>query len=213
MTDFLLGDWHRYNLKRKVAELSVVTAEVFESRKETHEKQVKVDNKEIKDPVKYCVACGKNFKNQKAYENHINSKKHQEMILKFETKPALVPKPEEPKAVEPDDDEGDMEVEEVDSDEWEDDPVPVTDCLFCSHHSSTLDKNIVHMTAEHSFFLPDPEFITDLEGLVEYLGAKVRILLYISECCLSCISNILSVPECCCLDLDIDLDIDLELEC
>lgn len=177
------GDWHRYNLKRKVAELPVVTAEVFESRKETHEKQVKVDNKEVKNPVTYCVACGKSFKNQKAYENHINSKKHQEMILKFETKPAFVPKPEE--IVESDDDdEGDMEVEEVDSDEWEDDPLPVTDCLFCSHHSSTLDKNIIHMTTEHSFFLPDPEFITNLEGLVEYLGAKVgqgRMCLWCNE--------------------------------
>jgi len=169
------GDWHRYNLKRKVAELSVVTSEVFESRKEAHEKQVKVDNKEAKDPGNYCVACGKNFKNQKAYENHIQSKKHQEMILKFETKPAFVPKPEESVASEEldSDDDEEMEVEEVDSDEWEDDPVPVMDCLFCSHHSSTLDKNIVHMTSEHSFFLPDPEFITNLEGLVEYLGAKV----------------------------------------
>jgi len=179
------GDWHRYNLKRKVADLPVVTAEVFESRKESHEKQVKVDNKEIKDPNKYCVACGKNFKNEKAYENHINSKKHQEMILKFETKPESVPKPLEPEPVEADaEDDDDMEVEEVDSDEWEDDPIPVTDCLFCSHHSSTLNKNIVHMTAEHSFFLPDPEFVTNLEGLVEYLGAKVgqgRMCLWCNE--------------------------------
>lgn len=30
------------------------------------------------------------------------------------------------------------------------------------------------MTEAHSFFLPDPEFLTDLEGLIEYLGAKVK---------------------------------------
>jgi len=164
------GDWHRYNLKRKVADLPVVTAETFESRKETHEKQVKIENKEVPDQVKYCVACGKNFKKINAYENHINSKKHQEMILKFETKPAFIPKPDEP---ETEDDEDDMEVEEVDSDEWEDDPIPVTDCLFCNHHSSSLDKNIMHMSSEHSFFLPDPEYVTNVEGLIEYLGAKV----------------------------------------
>jgi len=165
------GDWHRYNLKRKVAELPVVTSEVFESRKEAHEKQVKVDNKEIKDPGNYCVACGKNFKNQNAYENHIQSKKHQEMILKFDSKPAHESKPEAADEMESDDD--GMEVEEVDSDEWEDDPIPITDCLFCSHHSSNLDKNVIHMSTEHTFFLPDPEFVTDLEGLIEYLGAKV----------------------------------------
>lgn len=62
-------------------------------------------------------------------------------------------------------------LKEVDSDEWEDDPVPVTDCLFCSHHSSTLDKNIVHR--QQSILFPDPEFITNLEGLVEYLVLRL----------------------------------------
>ena len=71
-------------------------------------------------------------------------------------------------------DDDDMEVEEVDSDEWEDDPIPITDCLFCSVHSSTFEKNITHMTTVHSFFVPDPDFVTDFEGLIEYLGAKVR---------------------------------------
>ena len=70
---------------------------------------------------------------------------------------------------------GARDIEEVDSDEWEDDdPVPVGDCLFCPHHSSSLDKSLTHMTVEHSFFLPDPEFLTNVEGLIEYLGAKVR---------------------------------------
>ena len=48
------------------------------------------------------------------------------------------------KAVVEEEEEG-MEVEEVDSDEWEefdDDPIPVTDCLFCPHHSANLDNNI-----------------------------------------------------------------------
>merc|ERR1711962_1500114 len=106
----------------------------------------------------YCIACCKNFKTVKAHENHIQSKKHQEMILKFEAKPAK-------HVVE--------EVEEVDSDEWEDDPIPITECLFCNHHSNNLEKNLNHMTVAHSFFLPDPEFLVNLEGLVEYLGAKV----------------------------------------
>ena len=48
-------------------------------------------------------------------------------------------------------------------------------CLFCGYRSSSLEKNLKHMTISHSFFLPDPEYITDLEGLIEYLGAKVNI--------------------------------------
>ena len=71
----------------------------------------------------------------------------------------------------------DEDIEEVDSDEWdeeeEDDPIPRTDCFFCLHHSATLEKNAIHMSNEHSFFIPDIEYLVDLAGLFEYLGAKV----------------------------------------
>lgn len=86
-------------------------------------------------------------------------------------------------------DEG-MEIEEVDSDEWEDDdvdgdddaggswedkdPIPTTDCLFCLHHSANVDKNVMHMSTAHSFFVPDVEYLTNLQGLLQYLGAKAR---------------------------------------
>ncbi len=30
-----------------------------------------------------------------------------------------------------------------------------------------------HMTEAHSFFIPDPEYLADISGLLEYLGAKV----------------------------------------
>lgn len=77
-----------------------------------------------------------------------------------------------------DDDEGEEAMEE------EDDPaamsdscpsalpgsLPLTDCLFCSHHSRSLMKNIAHMTKVHSFFIPDVEFLVDLRGLIRYLG-------------------------------------------
>jgi len=172
------GDWHRYNLKRKVANLGTVTAEEFESRKAAHEAQAKLESGEVKQPGNYCIACRKNFKNEKAYDNHINSKKHKENLLnvdasqldKVKEKAKSVLQKEE--QMEEDEDE---EIEEVDSDEWEEegDALPVTECLFCPHHSNNLDKNVRHMTEAHSFFLPDPEYLVNLEGLFEYLGAKV----------------------------------------
>lgn len=48
--------------------------------------------------------------------------------------------------------------------------IPVTDCLFCPHHSSSLMKNVAHMTKVHSFFIPDIEYLSDLKGLIKYLG-------------------------------------------
>ena len=82
------------------------------------------------------------------------------MILKFEIKPVK-------EVVSEEEEDEEMDMEEVDSDEWEDDPIPANECLFCNHHSNNLDKNLNHMTVQHSFFLPDPEFLTNLEGLIE----------------------------------------------
>ncbi|KAM5264073.1 cytoplasmic 60S subunit biogenesis factor ZNF622 [Ctenodactylus gundi] len=60
--------------------------------------------------------------------------------------------------------------------------IPTTDCLFCSHHSSSLVKNVAHMTKVHSFFIPDIEYLSDLKGLIKYLGEKVGV----GKICLWC---------------------------
>ena len=52
--------------------------------------------------------------------------------------------------------------------------VPSNECMFCSHSSRDLECNVVHMTERHSFFLPDEEYLADLEGILAYLGEKVR---------------------------------------
>ncbi|GLV37357.1 uncharacterized protein CBL_10676 [Carabus blaptoides fortunei] len=66
--------------------------------------------------------------------------------------------------------------EEVDSDEWEEDfenPVANHVCLFCTHRSRSLVRNMRHMSLAHSFFIPDAEFCVNVSGLVNYLGEKV----------------------------------------
>lgn len=71
---------------------------------------------------------------------------------------------------------GESEDEQMDSAVDEDEKqiaagaVPLTDCLFCPHHSSSLMKNMAHMTKAHSFFIPDIEYLVDLRGLIKYLG-------------------------------------------
>ena len=166
------GDWHRYNLKRKVAGLPVVSLEAFEERKTAHEKDAKNAENLDKQGKYYCVVSGKSFKNLKTYENHLLSKKYLEMVAKFKDKPAQTPLPPDSEGEEEEDDE---EIEEVDSDEWEDEPIDVTECLFSGYQSSSMEKNLKYMSVHHSFFLPDAEYITDLEGLLRYLGAKVNI--------------------------------------
>ncbi|XP_076274259.1 cytoplasmic 60S subunit biogenesis factor ZNF622-like [Rhynchophorus ferrugineus] len=166
------SDWHRYNLKRKVAELPPVTSEEFQRRvhNQRNEDEISKQNHNV-----YCQACKKNFGNEKAYNNHLNSKKHKDNErnvvedVKTNNKTNSSHNNDEAMSV-------DSEVEELDSDEWLDDvenPIDNNDCLFCLEHSNSFIKNLEHMTIKHSFFIPDIEYCTDVEGLLRYLGEKV----------------------------------------
>lgn len=164
-------DWHRYNLKRKVAELPPVTSEEFQRRVLTQRTNDEIDSQ---DKSVYCNVCRKSYGNQNAYENHLNSKKHKENQLIYEPGEKMeVEKDNQEKiSTESDDD----DIEEVDSDEWDDDaenPIDDDNCLFCLHHSRNLVKNLHHMTQVHTFFVPDIEYCVDLKGLLSYLGEKI----------------------------------------
>ncbi|XP_037825875.1 zinc finger protein 622 [Lucilia sericata] len=204
-------DWHRYNLKRRVAELPPVTAEEFQSRV-IQMRNAEATANEEKQMSLYCNACRKQFGNQKAHDNHLNSKKHKDNLAKFErenqgaeveitTKSVIQPRPhpaiaaaaqgkgkfalqqvaqaEEMEADEDDDDYEDVEEEVVDSDELDDElaenPLTDKDCLFCTHKAEDIMDNLKHMSETHSFFIPDLEYCTDLEGLLNYLGEKVAV--------------------------------------
>lgn len=177
-------DWHRYNLKRRVGELPPVTAEEFQKRV----LQQRVSDEQAQQEISlHCNECRKNFISDKSYENHLNSKKHRENVLLAEKKAqnlgsqADAPMKqtqakEQIQAEEEEADDKDMEIEEVDSDEWDEDfdnPIANNDCIFCPNHSEDLVDNVKHMSSVHSFFIPDTEYITDLDGLLLYLGEKV----------------------------------------
>lgn len=66
-------DWHRYNLKRKVASIPPVTLEEFELRAKEHREQSQNVNR---DESQYCKYCSKLFNTKNAFDNHLNSKKH-----------------------------------------------------------------------------------------------------------------------------------------
>ncbi|XP_072298066.1 cytoplasmic 60S subunit biogenesis factor ZNF622 [Eucyclogobius newberryi] len=254
------SDWHRYNLKRKVAEMPPVTAENFQERvlaqRDAAEKQ---EAQSVLSQA--CHVCNKKFSSANAFQNHLKSHKHlqaekevekqvereaqsqvqrlnqknlekglgpeeldndarnaalQEVLKKVQRPGVSHPEPRGPRARAdkppryvwleeqakrrdkgdptspcPDaaevweDVEEEEEVEEDMSSEEEEEQldhvteallpgsIAVTDCLFCSHHSSSLMKNVAHMTRMHSFYIPDIEFLVDLRGLVQYLGEKV----------------------------------------
>lgn len=172
-------DWHRYNLKRKVGDLPPVTAEEFQKRV----LQQRQSDEQAQQAVSlYCNPCRKQFISEKSHDNHLNSKKHRENVLLADKRvqklgdQADTAMKQVEQAKEENEDEDGMEVEEVDSDEWDEDfdnPIANNDCIFCGQHNEDLVANVKHMSEVHSFFIPDTEFIVDLDGLLMYLGEKV----------------------------------------
>ncbi|CAI7927062.1 unnamed protein product [Closterium sp. NIES-54] len=53
--------------------------------------------------------------------------------------------------------------------EWD-----VSRCFFCDKkNKGGVDECVEHMHRHHGFFIPDMEFLTDLQGMLQYLAAKV----------------------------------------
>lgn len=57
-----------------------------------------------------------------------------------------------------------------------------SDCLFCTTRLSTIETCLQHMSTSHSFFIPDREYLSDIAGLLAYLGEKV----VVGNICLYC---------------------------
>ncbi|XP_035740310.1 zinc finger protein 622-like [Vespa mandarinia] len=202
------SDWHRYNLKRKVADLPPVTVEDFQKRVIAQRNQ---NDKSLEENM-YCGVCGKTFSTKNQYVNHLSSKKHREKLLKLDIpysgsedestvddsalSASVISSISNATTVKTaeignhsqrtvDDMDIDSDVESVDSDEWiedTDNPIKNNNCLFCKNHSRSIVRNLRHMTMAHSFFIPDPEYCIDIKGLLTYLGEKI----YANYMCIWC---------------------------
>ncbi|KAG5178882.1 C2H2 type zinc-finger-domain-containing protein [Tribonema minus] len=69
-------DWHRYNLKRKVASLAPVSKEDFERRLAAIAGAAVTKS----DYRGHCKECRKSFGSEKLYAQHLETKKHQQVV-------------------------------------------------------------------------------------------------------------------------------------
>lgn len=65
-------------------------------------------------------------------------------------------------------------------------------CIFCPHTAASVEENVGHMSAAHSFFVPDREYVKDPLGLLTYLQEKVQK----DRTCLFCNKIFRSMPAC-----------------
>ncbi|RMY22067.1 hypothetical protein D0867_02946 [Hortaea werneckii] len=229
------SDWHRYNLKRRVASLPPLTSEVF-AEKVLANKATAAATAQKAAFEKRCEACEKNFFSEGAYANHLGSHKHRVMAAKsqanggndtesmtgssfslgepMETASSTASTVTVKDGV--DEAEAEEELDQVvdgmkksglgenedveskrpsrptpsaaaqangtkDGEEMREDPeyvhkADLKQCLFCNYTSPSLDLNLNHMQRQHTFFIPEKEFLVDVEGLINYLSETIEAL-------------------------------------
>eukprot|EP00126_Sphaerothecum_destruens_P013894 Sdes_comp23788_c0_seq1m21946 len=181
-------DWHRYNLKRKVAELPPITAQVFEEKLKVQSGKDEVALK-TNECQRECTICRKTYLSLNAYQTHVKSKKHLEKVetMKREDENFATENCEKtrPKKIGTKVDYEILNDEELEKKIYENSvEIHIDDCLFCTASFGTLEENINHMSSAHGFFFPDIEYLVDVEGLLRYLGEKVglgNLCLYCNE--------------------------------
>ncbi|KAK1289175.1 hypothetical protein QJS10_CPB18g00184 [Acorus calamus] len=206
------SEWHRYNLKRKIAGVPGVTEALFQARQ-----SALAEGKNKETPMLYsCALCGKEYRSSKAHEQHLKSRTHllrasQEVnhqnagisiftVIKPlpKTNPPSISKPtavqegesedssDEWVEVDSDDDiigeaaedmttlhVGDNSASNHDQDDMDEDMNPLC-CFMCDLMHKSIESCVIHLHKQHGFFIPDVEYLKDPEGLLTYVGLKVK---------------------------------------
>jgi pre-60S factor REI1 len=225
------SDWHRYNLKRRVASLPPISSETFTEK--VLSAQANSSAAAAKASFeRICTTCQKTYFSENVYRDHLGSKKHRMRVLasakvvptnidstpSSSTSEGGVTNVSSP--TEKGDPEAEAEFEKIvdglkdnsisdpdsqprrpsrphnSSSERKDEhplspEVPrrtltsesssasqpetaLSRCLFCNYDSPTVKLSILHMARIHGLFIPEQNYLTDLEGLLRYLQAKVH---------------------------------------
>lgn len=187
------SDLHRYNAKRKVAELPPVSAEVFNDKvSERREKLAAAtgaagngsssrrsavagalaagDGGKVE-----CKACRKAFSSPNAHQDHLKSKKHRENVIKGVNSIRVDRDLSTPTSAEEPAQERDAAMAES-STSTSGNAMPSytpTSCLFCPRSFSSIEINLKHMSRNHAFYVPDAAYCVNIPGLLQQLGEDV----------------------------------------
>lgn len=192
------SDWHRYNLKRRVAQLPAIDEDLFNSKVASLESQTEANSQEAKKSNKQLTKKEIRRREKEAiYEQ-------KKQILEIARKNLLaqneannigdeVTAQEELKQTSPETNENDEALTEeqlaekiIETKLANQVDIPVTTCLFCHPKEKksfeSVDESSVHMFKEHGFYIPEQKYLEDKVGLIKYLGEKIGL----GNVCLCC---------------------------
>ncbi|KAF4633874.1 hypothetical protein G7Y89_g4243 [Cudoniella acicularis] len=146
-----------YNLKRRIASLSPISLTVFQKQVLPAESG---DDEKGDAPSfqQSCAACEQHYTNRKAWQAHLKSRNHIQKSAEIPSLDALS-----------------LNSSEDSQSINEEDHFNPLQCLFCNAESASLDLNLIHMSHSHSFFIPDAEYLIDIESLLSYLFAIISV--------------------------------------
>ena len=153
-----------YNLKRHIASLPPISLTLFQ--KQVLASESGSDEEEKSSPFqRSCTACEQHYTNRKAWQAHLKSRNHTQKTA--ETGYSL--SDESPSST------LSLNTHEEDPSANKEESFSPLQCLFCIVKSASIDSNLTHMSHAHSFFIPDAEYLIDMESLLSYLFAVVSV--------------------------------------
>ena len=169
------SDWHRYNLKRKVAGFPPVKLEAFQKRRaaamrlaeQTHSPVLKTDHLKNKNPK------AKKRNGKLPGKGRDRKTVNQATGLKSNSSAALSTTP--PSIA--------IDLDKLTMEEMEQKASP-NYSIFDAQQFSSVEDNLKHMNEKYCFRIPDAKYVSDVQGLIKYCVAKVhlgRICIYCNK--------------------------------
>ena len=192
-------EFHRFNLRRKVAGLPHISQAVFDEKVKQVETEKNLKN--ATPEAQYCKVCRKKFGTPNAFKSHLSSKRHVQLEQQAKSSPAdssvtsplqspevsspladddtsssatPPPPPARPQPPKPLDEMTDEELIH-----WRFQSAvkldPNQNCLFCTTLSENIEENLKHMSLYHRFRIPYFEYLVDPHAFLTYLGQKISV--------------------------------------
>lgn len=187
------SDWHRYNLKRREAGLPMIAERDFNARleaalaarKEREERERGAGRGHLKDKSGKGKKRGKGG-GKKEGEKPPSGREDNDRCVNEEgeatTAAGFGPMEASEERPAGGETEGEVAEEEEEPEEEEPPNIDPLESLFESTTFPTLELNLDHMSKTYGFFVPDSEYLCDLEGLLGYCHEKVKL----GHTCLYC---------------------------
>mgnify|MGYP003365404397 CR=1 FL=1 len=193
--DHMKTEWHRYNLKRRVAQLPPITEQTFNSKVNTlsqnevedevnKKKQDKrqMTKKDLRRKEKEALLEKKKKLLQLAKESMLKNMAAAQQVetKKEETEQVPVETQTETTATTTNQENDEELTEEQLAEKLMKQKlesqveIPLETCLFCTNKTfPDFESNLDHMFKTHGFYIPEQKFLTDKKGLVKYMSEKI----------------------------------------